>query len=62
MVECSRAVTVSLFEVPVVLRARRSGKPEEALNQQLEAGTLGASRYYGIAAGVVVWAAAASTI
>jgi hypothetical protein len=54
----AQAVTVSYFEVPVVLRARAGGEPKEELGRQLRAGALVTGRYVGLAAGAVVWLAA----
>jgi len=54
----AQAVTVSYFEVPVVLRARGGGEPKEELGRQLRAGALVTGRYVGLAAGAVVWLAA----
>ncbi|MGI9591716.1 MAG: hypothetical protein ACR2P8_10145 [Myxococcota bacterium] len=52
----TRAVQVSVFEVPVVLRARQGGDPREELGRQLVSG-FGTSRYAGLAAGALVWLA-----
>ncbi|MDJ0853332.1 MAG: hypothetical protein QNK04_33620 [Myxococcota bacterium] len=50
----TRAVQVSVFEVPVVQRASRGGDPREELGRQLEAG-FATSRYVGLAVGALVW-------
>ena len=51
----ARAVSVSLFEVPVVMRAMGGGDPRTELGRQLGAGALKSSGNLGIAAGAVVW-------
>ncbi len=53
----ARAVQVSVFEVPVALRAGRGGDPREELGRELKTG-FGRSRWIGVAAGVLVWLAA----
>jgi hypothetical protein len=50
----ARAVQVSVFEVPVVLRTRAGGDPRQELGRQLKSG-FAASRYLGFAAGAAVW-------
>jgi hypothetical protein len=50
----TRAVQVSLFEVPVASRASRGGDPREELGRQLKAG-FQTSRYAGVAIGALVW-------
>jgi hypothetical protein len=56
----TRAVQVSVFEVPVVLRTRRGGEPRAELDRELESG-FARSRWAGFAVGAVgalVWLAA----
>ena len=53
----TRAVQVSVFEVPVVWRTWQGGEPRQELGRQLGHG-FGTSRYAGIAVGVLVWLAA----
>lgn len=53
----TRAVQVSVFEVPVVMRTRSGGDPREELGKQLKAGFL-QSRYAGLAVGALVFLAA----
>jgi len=53
----AQAVSVSVFEAPVALRAWNGGEPRAELERQLRAGVLKKSRYYGVAAGVLLWLA-----
>ena len=53
----ARAVQVSLFEVPVTLRASQGGDPREELGRQLKSG-FQSSRYIGVAVGALVFLAA----
>ena len=53
----TRAVQISMFEVPVVLRTRRGGEPRAELGRQLEVGFV-RGRYVGLAVGALVWLAA----
>jgi hypothetical protein len=53
----TRAVQISMFEVPVVLRTRNGGEPRAELGRQLEVGFL-RGRYVGLAVGALVWLAA----
>ncbi len=50
----TRAVQVSVFEVPVVRRASAGGDPREELGRELTTG-FGRSRYVGLAAGALVF-------
>jgi hypothetical protein len=50
----TRAVQISLFEVPVVQRTYRGGEPREELGRQLKNG-FATSRYAGVAVGALVW-------
>lgn len=50
----TRAVQVSAFEVPVVMRTRAGGDPREELGRELQAG-FGASRTVGVVVGAMVW-------
>jgi hypothetical protein len=50
----TRAVQVSVFEVPVVVRTVNGGEPRQELVRQLQAG-FGTSRYVGLAVGALVW-------
>lgn len=50
----TRAVQVSLFEVPVARRARAGGDPRTELGAELESG-FATSRYVGLAVGALVW-------
>lgn len=50
----TRAVQISMFEVPVVMRARNGGEPRAELGRQLEGGFL-RGRYVGLAVGALVW-------
>jgi hypothetical protein len=52
----TRAVQISMFEVPVVLRTRSGGEPRAELGRQLEVGFL-RGRYVGLAVGALVWLA-----
>ena len=52
----TRAVQISLFEVPVVSRTYRGGEPRAELGRQLKAG-FRTSRYAGVVAGALVWLA-----
>jgi hypothetical protein len=53
----ARAVQVSLFEVPVVMRTQSGGEPRDELGRQLRAG-FRTNRWLGVAAGALVWLAA----
>jgi hypothetical protein len=53
----TRAVQVSVFEVPVTWRAMEGGEPRAELGRQLTSG-FATSRYAGLAVGAVVWLAA----
>jgi hypothetical protein len=50
----TRAVQVTAFELPVVLRTQSGGDPREELGRELENG-FRKSRYVGVAVGAVVW-------
>ncbi len=52
-----RAVNVSFFEVPIVLRTRVSDEPERELKMQLE--TVGIRQAPGLVAGALAWLALA---
>jgi hypothetical protein len=52
----TRAVQVSLFEVPVVNRTLQGGDPRKELGRQIASG-FSSSRYVGFAAGALVWMA-----
>lgn len=52
----TRAVQISLFEVPVVRRTWAGGEPRAELGRQLQRG-FETSRYLGVAAGALVWLA-----
>ena len=52
-VAVAQAVNVSVFEVPVVLRARETGDHQQALDHQLE--TVGLQRLPGIIAGALAF-------
>jgi len=54
----TRAVQVSVFEVPVVVRTQNGGDPRTELGRQLKDGFLAKSRYAGLAVGALVWLAA----
>ena len=49
------AISVSIFEVPVIQRVRDGGEPGAELGQQLERGVLTTGRNIGIAAGAVLF-------
>jgi hypothetical protein len=49
-----RAVQISGFELPVVMRTQAGGEPREELVQQVKGG-FQRSRYVGFAVGAVVW-------
>lgn len=51
----SQAVAVSVFELPVVLRAQGGADPRAELGRQLKEGFLKKGRYYGYAVGALVW-------
>jgi hypothetical protein len=53
----TRAVQVSVFEVPVFLRTQGGGEPRDELGRQIKSG-FATSRYAGIAVGALVWLAA----
>jgi hypothetical protein len=53
----TRAVQVSMFEVPVVMRTRDGGDPREELGRQLEIGFV-RGRWVGVAVGALVFLAA----
>ncbi len=53
----TRAVQVSLFEVPVVMRTWQGGEPRKELGRQLKEG-FAKSRWWGLAAGALVYLAA----
>lgn len=53
----TRAVQVSLFEVPVTMRASQGGDPRKELGAQLKAGFT-TSRNISLAVGALVWLAA----
>jgi hypothetical protein len=53
----TRAVQVSVFEVPVFLRTQGGGQPRDELGRQIKSG-FATSRYTGIAVGALVWLAA----
>jgi hypothetical protein len=48
----ARAVSVAVFELPIVLRTSRSGEPGAELGKRLTEGGLPSSRLLGGAAGV----------
>ena len=49
------AISVSIFEIPVINRTRAGGNPGKELAQRLESGALTTGRNIGIAAGVVLF-------
>ena len=50
----TRAVQISVFEVPVVTRAMQGGDPRQELGRQLQGG-FRTSRWVGLAIGALVW-------
>lgn len=56
-VALARAISVSVFEVPIILRTLRGGDPQEEINIALNDGSGDRGRVLGYGIGVIAWIA-----